>query len=165
MVRILALLAMVTTGTATSQLPEFAQQYRQRLGGAIDALEQVMADFRQDASQHGLSVSEAIDRQKASSDPFVQARGQSMAIADARLSNLKQQQADMENAGPIRRITVFMQDVDSELAQATAEDYVPAVPVSVAGFVSAAIGALGGLAVVSLIGGFFRIIFRRRRSA
>ena len=46
MLRIFTVLTMLAGGTLTSQLPEFAQQYRQRLGGAIDALEQVMTDFR-----------------------------------------------------------------------------------------------------------------------
>jgi hypothetical protein len=75
MLRIFTVLTMLASGTLTSQLPEFAQQYRQRLGGAIDALEQVMADFRRDAADYGLTVPEAIDRQKASTDPFIQARG------------------------------------------------------------------------------------------
>lgn len=89
MARVLMLIVMVLSGTATSQLPEFAQQYRQRLGGAIDALEEVLADFRRDASQYGLSISEAISRQKSSEDPFIRARGDSMANADQRLANLK----------------------------------------------------------------------------
>ena len=66
MVRILMVIVMLVSGTATSQLPEFSQQYRQRLGGAIDALEEILADFKRDAAAYGLSVSQAIARQKAS---------------------------------------------------------------------------------------------------
>ena len=34
-----------------SQAPEFAQQYRQRLGGALDELRRVVADFDADAAK------------------------------------------------------------------------------------------------------------------
>ena len=52
--RTMALAAALLGGVTTSQLPEFAQQYRQRLGGAIDALTQVVEEFRADAAAHGL---------------------------------------------------------------------------------------------------------------
>ena len=50
--RTLVLGVAVVSGATTSQLPEFAQQYRQRMGGAIDALSQVVTDFREDAANN-----------------------------------------------------------------------------------------------------------------
>ena len=157
MFRMLIAIVMLASGTATSQLPEFSQQYRQRLGGAIDALEEILADYRRDASAFGLSVSEAIERQRSSDDPFIRARGSSKAVADARLERLRQQQVALENAGPIERLFVFAQGVDPQLAQATAEDYEPAIPVTLAGFLSAGLGALAGFVLVKLIAGLARL--------
>lgn len=145
MLRIFMILTMLTTGTVTSQLPEFAQQYRQRLGGAIDALEHVLSDFQEDAARYGLSIREAIDRQKTSGDPFVRARGASMEVADRRLENLKSQKTEFETAGSLERILILVRSADRNLTQATAEDYVPAIPVAPAGLMSAGIGAAGGL--------------------
>ena len=51
---IMALLVSLTGGLAASQAPELAQQYRQRLGGALDEITQVVADFDADAAQNGL---------------------------------------------------------------------------------------------------------------
>lgn len=164
MARIVMLIVMIFSGTATSQLPEFSQQYRQRLGGAIDALEEVLADFKRDAAEFGLSFQEAIARQQASEDPFIKARGNSMAVADARLDRLKQQQAQLQGAGPVERLVIFARGFDPQLARATADDYEPAVPVSVAGFLSAGIGALAGLLIVRLLYGVARV-GRRRTSA
>ncbi len=162
MARVFMLIIMLLSGTATSQLPEFAQQYRQRLGGAIDALEEILADFRRDAASHGLSVPQAIDRQKASPDPFIKARGDSMAAADRRLERLRQQQQELQAAGPMRRLVIFTQGFDPQLAQATAEDYEPAVPVTVAGFASAGVGALAGFAILRLLLSVFRLGRRRK---
>lgn len=161
MFRILIVLVMLVSGTATSQLPEFSQQYRQRLGGAIDALEEILADFRRDASAFGLTVAEAIERQRSSEDPFVRARGDSMALAGTRLDDLKQQRHALENAGQIERLIVFARGFDPQLAQATAEDYMPAIPVSVAGLLSAVFGAFVGFLFVTLFAGLARLARRK----
>jgi len=156
------LIVMLLSGTASSQLPEFSQQYRQRLGGAIDALEEILADFNRDAAAHGLGAAEAIARQKASEDPFVRARGNSMLNAEIRLSRLQQQQAELETAGPIQRLMIFAHGFDPQLAQATAEDYQPAVPVTVTGFASAGVGALAGLLIMRVLFGVGRLGRRRK---
>ncbi|TYC60610.1 DUF2937 family protein [Rhodobacterales bacterium] len=161
MARILMLLAMLVTGTASSQLPEFSQQYRQRLGGAIDALEEVLADFYRDADAFGMTSAEAIALQKASDDPFIRARGDSMLNAEIRLSRLKQQQAELQTAGSIRRLVIFAQGFDPQLAQATADDYEPAVPVTGEGIASAGAGAIAGLFIMWFLVGAARITKRR----
>ncbi|CTQ55165.1 hypothetical protein LP7551_03706 [Roseibium album] len=162
MARVLLLIVMVLSGTATSQLPEFSQQYRQRLGGAIDALEEILADFRKDAAQYGLSITEAISRQKSSGDPFIRARGDSMANADQRLVHLKQQQEQLQTAGPFARLMIFMRGVDPQLAQATAKDYEPAIPVTPVGLASAGFGALAGLLIMRVLFGIAWLGRRRR---
>ncbi|WP_428648549.1 DUF2937 family protein [Roseibium sp.] len=161
MARVLLLIAMLLGGTAASQLPEFSQQYRQRLGGAIDALEEIVADFRRDAEAFGLTVSEAIARQQASEDPFIQARGNSMAVAETRLNRLKRQAADMQAAGPFLRLVAFARGFDPQMARSTARDYEPALPVTAEGLAGAGIGALGGFLVMRLLAGLARLGRRR----
>ena len=43
--RALTLAGGLTGAAVSSQFPEFSQQYTQRLGGAVDALAVVVADF------------------------------------------------------------------------------------------------------------------------
>jgi hypothetical protein len=51
--RVVFFLALLI-GIAASQVPEFAQQYRQRLGGAIDELARVIGEFDSDAARMNL---------------------------------------------------------------------------------------------------------------
>lgn len=157
------LIVAILSGTATSQLPEFAQQYRQRIGGAVDALKEVMADFETDAAAFGLSVEEAIQRLKSDDDGFTRQRGESMEQTQVRLDRLTTQQEDMQSAGPFARLGVFLRNMDRELAQATAEDYEPALPVTTEGLAAAGIGGLAGLLLVRFLMMIGR--FGRRRSS
>lgn len=142
--RIVALVIALAVGTAASQLPEFAQQYRQRLGGAIDALGQVVADFRRDAEAEGLTPEAAVARLKLSADSFARRRGASMERAIDRLDRLVAQWRTLDQAGPVARIAVFLRGPDRELVGATAEDFEPAVPVTIEGLIAALLGLLAG---------------------
>ncbi|MBO6757968.1 MAG: DUF2937 family protein [Roseibium sp.] len=161
MARIFVLIAMLFSGTATSQLPEFAQQYRQRLGGAIDALQEVVSDFKRDADAFGMSFEQAVDRLKDTPDPFSQQRGRTMEETHARLDRLSAQQQALETSGPFYRIGVFLSDLDPDLARATAGDYEPALPVTTEGIVSAGIGGLCGFIAARVLMGLARLGRRR----
>ncbi|MEP0232060.1 DUF2937 family protein [Roseibium sp.] len=163
MTRMLMLIVAVICGTATSQLPEFAQQYRQRIGGAIDALQEVMADFEADASQFGLTVDEAIVRLKSGADDFARERGETMEQTRARLSKLVDQRDALATSGPFARLAVVLESMDPKLAQSTAEDYEPALPVTMEGAVSAGLGGVAGLLGVRFLVSLVNIGRRRRR--
>ena len=59
-VRALVLAGGVLGAASVSQFPEFSQQYTQRLGGAVDALGQVVADFDASAAAAGLDREAAL---------------------------------------------------------------------------------------------------------
>ena len=79
--RALATLGGLGLAIACSQFPEYAQQYEQRLGGAVDELRIIVADFDADARKFGLSREEALGRYAASPDPFIMARGPTIDVA------------------------------------------------------------------------------------
>ncbi|SDR31776.1 DUF2937 family protein [Pseudovibrio sp. Tun.PSC04-5.I4] len=159
--RVLTLGIALISGTATSQLPEFAQQYRQRMGGAIDALEEVKADFEADAATTSRSVTLALEHMSQSGDNFVQLRGQSIERSLDRLGALKDQQFSMASAAAFERVWIFVKEPDIKLSQATWDDFEPAVPVTVEGGVLAALGFATGLFLLRLTGVVGRV--RRRR--
>ncbi len=144
----ITLLVALVGGTLTSQLPEFAQQYRQRLGGAIDALHMVLSDFDYDAKQTGLNRAQALQRMAQSADPFVQERVKSIQRVQHRYETLLAQRSAMVDAGAFRRVMVFLQNPDSDLIEAAWQDYEPAVPTSYEGLVSAGMGVLASLLVL-----------------
>ncbi|MFX5510351.1 DUF2937 family protein, partial [Acinetobacter baumannii] len=74
-----------------SQLPEFAQQYRQRLGGAVDEIKRVVANFDADAARLSLSRDQGLERLKANGDQFIRQRGEQLEQDIARGDRLEQQ--------------------------------------------------------------------------
>jgi len=77
--RRLALVIALIAGLIGSQGPEFAQQYRQRIGGALDELERIVAAFDIEAAHEELTPPQAIGRLEQDQDPLARERGHDMA--------------------------------------------------------------------------------------
>ena len=89
--RSLALASGLTGAAAFSQFPEFSQQYVQRLGGAVDALAQVVDDFDKSASAEGMTRAQALDQMQGAD--FVERRRDDMERTFERHTALR---ADLE---------------------------------------------------------------------
>ena len=63
---------------SASQMHEFAQKYRQRLGGTVEELRVVVHDFDRDARNSQMTRNEAIESLKRSAEQFPRDRGNSM---------------------------------------------------------------------------------------
>jgi hypothetical protein len=123
---------------ALSQFPEYAQQYTQRLGGAVDELRVLVQDFDRAATDSGLTRSDALGRFATTGDTFIQGRGTSMERTFARY-------------------------LDTEIGARTLDNFQPAVPVTMEGFAYAAAGLLLGYLLTSGLLRFLMLPFRRRR--
>ena len=153
-------LSLVCAALAT-QAPEFAQQYRQRLGGAIDELRAITAQFDADATAEKLTRDEALTRLQANADPLAARRATAMRDAVAREQRLSAQLQAFADAGPMARIGVMLTDVDAGIARRAWQAFEPAVPLTVEGLVSGLVGFIVG-------GGLLRLLilpFTRRRPA
>lgn len=152
-------LAAGLTGAATfSQFPEYSQQYVQRLGGAVDALSQVVADFDASAAAEGLTRAGAL-AQMTGSD-FVDRRRADMERTFDRHARLSAQLQTVAEAGPFMR-AYYAAGADGEVARAALRNYEPAMPLTMPGAVFAGLGFLVGSGASSLIGGLLRAPFRR----
>lgn len=125
-----------------TQGPEFAQQYRQRLAGAIDELQRGVATFSAEAASHDLTTEAAIARLKANPDLLARERGQDIESDISRLARLSQTLAALRDAAPLTRLAIFVRNFDPEVARRSLADFEPAVPTSVEAFV---VGAIAGL--------------------
>lgn len=161
--RSLALAFGIITALLTSQVPEFVQQYRQRLGGAIDALRQSVERFDADAGASGLTREEGLTRLQTGPDDFVRRRGESEVVAMNRLERLEQYREAMRDAGPIKRLAAFLRYGDAQLADRTLRDFEPAVPTTIEGAVIAGAGFIAGYGLVRVLAAPFRR--RGRRTA
>lgn len=156
-----ALAVGLLLAVALSQAPEFIQQYRQRLGGAIDELHRIVARFDEEAQGQGLTRDAGLARLRANADPLVRARGDDLQEAVDRERRLAAQDRAFAEAGPLLQYWVFAERLDPELAGRTYAIFQPAVPVTPAGFGAGAAGLALGYGGIRLAAAPFRRRGRR----
>ncbi len=147
LLRRLALAVGLACGLLGTQAPEFAQQYRQRLAGAVDELCRVVTAFDAEAKGENLTPEAAIRRLEDNADPLAQARGRDMAEDKIRLDRLRVALAAFTGGAPVRRLLATIETFDATTAKRAWSDFQPAVPTTVEAFVvGGAAWALGWLA-------------------
>lgn len=125
---------------AFSQAPEFMQQYLQRLGGHLDEARRQLEQFRNVASQSGLTLDRLIAQTAANHDTAVAKLGGVMSGAVTRVETLETAQHAIQHASLWTRPFVFLRHVDASIAQATWDIYKPAMPTTLEGLIYAALG-------------------------
>ena len=165
--RVLAVAIGLLSGLAGAQMPEFAQQYRQRLGGAIDELRRVVTRFDDDAKASGLTREQAIRRLADNADPVARGRATATEEVVARLGRLEGQQRAFDQTGRFGRLVLFTREANPGLARATYLDYEPAWPATSEGLAAGGAGFLAGWGVILFLARILRRLnpFQRRRSA
>jgi hypothetical protein len=140
LLRRLALAIGLLCGVLATQGPEFAQQYRQRLAGAVDELARVVATFDTEAHGENLTPDEAIRRLDENGDPLARERGQAMADDKIRLTRLQDALAAYVDTAPVRRLVGFFESFDAATARRAWSDFQPALPTT---FESLVVGLVG----------------------
>jgi hypothetical protein len=113
--RSLALVGGLAGAVTTSQFPEFSQQYTQRLGGAVDALEQVVADFDASAAASDLTREDALAQMQGT--PFLERRRADMTRSITRYARLSADLETLEGHGPFMRAYNAARFTDTQIAQ------------------------------------------------
>ena len=151
LLRRLALAVGVLCGVAATQGPEFAQQYRQRLAGAVDELQRAVATFDAEAAAERITPEEAIRRLQDNGDLLARERGRDMADDKARLARLQNAQAAFVGGAPVKRLAAAFTDFDPGVARRAWGDFQPAVPTTVEAFAVGAVGWVLGWAATHLV--------------
>jgi hypothetical protein len=81
------------------QAPEFAQQYAQRLGGAIDELQRIVMHFDEDSRRSGYDRPGALALMGRNQEELVRDQATRMSETIDRLANLRAQQSAMNQPG------------------------------------------------------------------
>jgi hypothetical protein len=146
-----------------SQLPEFIQQYLQRLGGHLDEARHQLEQFRAAAAKSNLTLDEFITRTLGSAEPAVARLGGVMRETVARVDELAAAETAIRQASIFARPFVFLRHLDLSIAQATWSIFKPAVPTTLEGLVYAALGVLLALVFYhGLVKTLVRRALRRR---
>ena len=163
--RIVAGIGGLGLAVVLSQFPEYAQQYTQRLGGAVDELRVITERFDRDATAEGLDRSAALERYNASNDAFLAGQGISMTANFQRYEQLRATLARIEGAGPVERFQSLPAYLDSDIGQQTLRSYKPAMPVTIEGILYAGSGFILGYLILSGLWRFGAMPFKARRRA
>ena len=123
---------------AAGQAPAFYAQYLQRLGGRLDQAVAAVERVRADAAARGETLEDYIALSLSDASTRVQ-------IRDA----LREAYTALTVARPLERPLVFVEHLDTGLAQATLNDFAPALPVSLEGLIYAGAGLLIGLGLLA----------------
>jgi hypothetical protein len=137
----------VAGAVACAQLPEFMQQYLQRLGGHLDEVRQQIAIWRRVAQESGLTLEQLITRYLANADPVVARGGGVVRDLLARADELAAAEAALRHASLWARPFVFLRHLDWGIARGTWQVFRPAVPTTLEGLAYAAVGVALALAV------------------
>jgi hypothetical protein len=129
-----------------SQLPEFIQQYLQRLGGHLDEARRQLEQFRAVAAQSDLTLDQLIARNLGSGEPTVAGIGRVIQETMARVDALAAADAAIRQASMLSRPFVFLRHLDFSIVHATWTIFKPAVPTTVEGLFYSACGVLLALA-------------------
>ncbi len=141
-----------------SQLPEFMQQYLQRLGGHLDEARRQLDQFREVAAKSGLTLDQLVARSQANPEEAVARLGRLMQDTVARVDALAGAEAAIRHASILTRPFVFLRHVDLAIARGTWSIFKPAVPTTLEGLLYA---GLGVLVVLAIYHGAVRLPVRR----
>jgi hypothetical protein len=147
----LALAIAVLAGLIGSQGPEFAQQYRQRLGGALEELNRIVSEFDAEVQRQNLTRAEGLKRLEDHDDPLARERGEDMTKAIERAKRFDDEIRAMNSAGPLIRLYVVATNFDPEIARSTLDNYEPAEPLSLGALTAGGLAALWGWTATRLI--------------
>ncbi|MEL6609972.1 MAG: DUF2937 family protein [Pseudomonadota bacterium] len=163
---VLTLVFGLSGAAGLSQFPEFSQQYLQRLAGAVQVLEEDVAEFDADAAALAMDrggMLDALSQTEAGS-----LRADTMGRKIDRFETLSANLSALRDAGPFARLAQAPRFTDPDLAAGALEDFKPAVPLTAEGAGFAAIGFALGWA---LLGALWALLvwpirrLRRRRAA
>lgn len=130
----------------SAQFPAFSQQYLQRLGGAVDALGQVVADFDASAASLGLSRSQALAQMHGTE--FAEKRRGDMERTFARHERLSADLVTLEGHGPFMRAYYAAHLTDRDIVHRAWMAFEPALPLTFASLLFALFG-FGATALIS----------------
>jgi hypothetical protein len=162
--RTIVFAAAIMTGLVASQAPEFAQQYRQRMGGAIDELQTVITHFDDDALRSGYEREAALTAMAGNDARIVRDQAAGMRRTIERHDRLVESQSEMQKAGDIGRMFALIRSADGDLAKATFDNFEPAVPTTAEALTIAGASFLGAYLFLHGLGYLVRPRRRRARS-
>jgi len=163
--RVLAVLIVGYFALMFSQAPEFAQQYRERLAGAVDELTTAIQIFDEKANHAGLDRQTALNIYASSNESSLNQQVDAMRRSVARYQLLSDQLEDLAAASSVLRPLVIARQPDDRIFSDAWRGFMPSFPVSLAGVIWCGAGLLIGIFGAASVSALFGAVARFRREA
>lgn len=155
MLRWVHILFALICAAALSQFPAYFDQYKQRLGGALDETEAQLQALDERAAAQDMARYDYIRHFQDNPDDVVRKEGDAMLALIARQQWLRDAKARLDGASDFMILIETAFHLDPKIAENAMKDFVPALPLSIAGAFHAFIGFLLGYLVPSGIRSLF----------
>ncbi len=130
------------------QLPEFIQQYSQRLAGHLDEAKYQLIKFQDIANIHYQgNLMNLISQYQTNTDPAINATGQMVVELIDRIALLSNQVQHLFHSDYLSKVYYFFSHFDADIANATLRDYQLSIPLEQNALLTGALVAV----IVSLI--------------
>lgn len=139
-----------------SQIPEFLQQYVQRLAGHVDELKYIIDQLSQLASASNKSLEQYIQKFVHSSDLDFVKQGEFMQALVTRWQNLNDSLRSLAQSSYFERPFVFLKEMNYPIAQETFYSYQAGINLTLEGLGYTAIGIIVGILLYQLISKIFK---------
>ena len=111
------------------QLPEFMQQYQQRLAGHLAEAQSQLNQFEIIAQQHfDGSIITMVTRYKDNSESAIVSTGELIERLSLRVEYLSNHLAQITQSDYLHNVYLFIWHLDNEIAKGTAEHFSMAIP-------------------------------------
>lgn len=134
------------------QLPEFIQQYSQRLAGHLDEAKTQLKQFQQLADDHYQgSIQLLVKNYRENQDPVIVDTATVVEHLLTRVNLLNEHLHRLIDTPYLDKIKYFLLNVDLNIAQQTANIYTLAIPIEINALVTGAVLAFSSLVTKELI--------------
>ena len=141
---ILDRLCIVAGAFFGSQIPQFMQQYSQRLAGHVSELQKLIDQLRQAASLSHKTLDQYILKFLSSADPDFAHQGQFMQGIVHRWEELNQALVHLSQSSAWQRPLIFFKDLQLDIAQSTLAAFQPGINLNLEGMCYAGLGVFLG---------------------
>jgi hypothetical protein len=134
------------------QLPEFMQQYQQRLAGQLAEANSQLNQFESIAQQHfDGSLTTMITRYKDNTEASIISTGELIERLSVRVEYLASHLTQITQADYLNSVYQFIWHLDQEMARGTAEHFSMAIPLELNAITTGATLAIGVLLLKELM--------------
>lgn len=153
----------VVGALAFSQVPEFIQQYLQRLGGHVAELNHQIQIITYNAAASGKNLDQYIHKFKMSGDIDFVHQGEMMQEMALRYQTLLHNLQEIQQATAWGRGIKFFYHIDFIIARETMHHFVPGVSFSLEGMVYGLVGLMFGWMLISNLRKAMSLLKKRKR--